>query len=174
MIVNVLPDKVALGLVAAERAAAILRETIAARGEARIVAATGASQIEFLAALTRAPGIDWKRVELFHLDEYLGLPGTHPASFRRYLRERLIGPVGIERHHLVDVDGDVRAAIDAVSGAVIAAPIDLAFGLPSMLPRHPNTLLDAARAGARARTSRTGVRDFRSRGLPLARGPREP
>lgn len=127
MVVNVLADRVALGGAAADRAAAILRETIAALGAARIVTATGASQFEFLKALTRAPDIDWKKVEMFHLDEYLGLPNMHPASFRRYLRERFIDLVGIERHHLLDVDGDERAAIDTVSAAIARAPIDLAF-----------------------------------------------
>jgi glucosamine-6-phosphate deaminase len=127
VVVQVLPDKTALGAAAAGRASIILRETIAARGQARIVAATGASQFEFLAALSAAPGIDWKKVEMFHLDEYLGLPETHPASFRKYLRERLIDRVGIERHHLLDLEGDVPAVIRAVSTAIRAAPIDVAF-----------------------------------------------
>src|SRR5688572_23797299 len=111
MRVEILPDKLALGQAAAARAAGILREAIARQGQARIVAATGASQFEFLAALTGTPDIDWDRVELFHLDEYLGLPASHPASFRRYLRERLIEPTGIVRHHLLEVEGDVEAAL---------------------------------------------------------------
>jgi glucosamine-6-phosphate deaminase len=127
VVVQVFPDKGALGRAAAERAGTILRDAIAARGEARIVAATGASQFEFLDALTAAPGIDWKRVEMFHLDEYLGLPITHPASFRRYLRERLIDRTGIERAHLLDGEGDVGTVLDAVSQAIARAPIDVAF-----------------------------------------------
>ena len=73
---------------------------------ARIIAATGASQIDFLDALTSTPGIDWSRVEMFHLDEYVGLPIDHPASFRRYLLDRLINKVGIGRYHLLDGEQD--------------------------------------------------------------------
>ncbi len=131
MVVQVLGDKVALGRAAAQRGAAILNDAIAARGQARIVAATGASQFEFLEALTgevgQAAGIDWKRVELFHLDEYIGLPITHPASFRRYLRERLIDRTGIERYHLLDGEGDVAAVLRATGQAIAERPIDVAF-----------------------------------------------
>ena len=80
--------------VAAEQAASI-REAIQQKGKARIIAATGASQFEFLEALTGLPGIDWPKVEMFHLDEYVGIPDSHPASFCRYLRERLIEKTGI-------------------------------------------------------------------------------
>jgi glucosamine-6-phosphate deaminase len=127
MVVRVFDDEAALGRAAAERAAQVLRQAIDARGQARLVAATGASQFEFLAALTGAPEVDWKRVEMFHLDEYVGLPATHPASFRRYLRERLIDPTGIERFHIIDADGDLQAAVRAVSEAIAAAPVDVAF-----------------------------------------------
>jgi len=100
-------------------AARAIRAAIAARGRARIVAATGASQIDFLSVLTSVPGIDWRRVEMFHLDEYVGLPADHPASFRRYLIERLIGPAGIVHYHLLDGERDPeRAAADA--GALLA------------------------------------------------------
>src|SRR5207245_7269306 len=68
-----------------ERAAVSLRNAIQNSGRARIIAATGASQFEFLDALT---AIEWPRVEMFHLDEYIGLPVSHPASFRKYLLER--------------------------------------------------------------------------------------
>src|SRR5688572_25256710 len=87
---------------AAAHAAESLRTCIRANGAARIIAATGASQIDFLNVLTAAPNIDWARVELFHLDEYVGLPITHPASFRRYLRDRLVNKVGISRWHPLD------------------------------------------------------------------------
>jgi glucosamine-6-phosphate deaminase len=125
--VEVLADKQAVGREAAARAAALIRAAIAERGGARIVAATGVSQFELLDALTAAPGIDWKRVEMFHLDEYLGLPASHPASFRRYLRERLIGKTGIERHHLLDGEGDAAAVVAQVGRAIAEAPVDVAF-----------------------------------------------
>src|ERR1700747_2642698 len=90
MIAKVFNDKKSLAQAAADEACTVLREAIRDRGKARIIAATGNSQLEFLEALTRAKDIDWKKVEMFHLDEYVGLPATHPASFRKYLREHLI------------------------------------------------------------------------------------
>ena len=82
--IKILEDKDSLGRAAADQAAASIRQAIRQRGAARIIAATGASQFEFLDALTAASDIDWSSVEVFHLDEYIGLPITHPASFRKY------------------------------------------------------------------------------------------
>src|SRR4051794_34419452 len=79
-----------LSIAAAHDAAACLRSAIAVRGEGRIVVATGASQFRFLEQLVREPEIDWTRVTMFHLDEYIGLAPDHPAGFGRYLHERLI------------------------------------------------------------------------------------
>jgi glucosamine-6-phosphate deaminase len=92
------------------------------------VAATGTSQIDFLEALTHADAIDWRRVEIFHLDEYIGLPITHPASFRKYLLERLIQKTGSTRHHFLDGDAPDPVQVARRIGAeLIAAPIDVAF-----------------------------------------------
>src|SRR4051812_10364640 len=99
MIVKVLSDSNALAAAAAADAGKRIRDALAARGRARIIAATGASQMAFLDRLVREPDIDWGKVEMFHLDEYVGLPKNHPASFRKYLQERLIGPAGITTHH---------------------------------------------------------------------------
>ena len=112
---------------AARHASETIANVIAARGAARIVAATGASQMDFLAALTETPGIDWTRVEMFHLDEYVGLSIDHPASFRRYLRERLIDTTGMTRYHLLDGQDDARRVADEVGSVLASAPIDLAF-----------------------------------------------
>lgn len=120
-------DTNALGVAAADHAAARLRAAIAANGRARIIAATGAAQFTFLAALTREPGVDWSKVELFHLDEYVGLSADHPASFRRFLRERLIEPAGIGIAHLLDGKGDPDAVCRDAGAALLAAPIDIAF-----------------------------------------------
>ena len=87
--VQVFADKNRLGQAAAGFVADRVRHAIAARGEANVIFATGASQYEFLDALVQIEDVDWSQVNAFHLDEYLGLPDTHPASFRRYLRERL-------------------------------------------------------------------------------------
>lgn len=127
MIIKVFNDKISLGAGAAQQAAAALRQTISETGHARIIAATGASQFEFLAALTKAPDIDWQKVELFHLDEYVGLSVTHPASFRKYLLERLIQPTGIKNHHLLDGETNPEEVISRVGQALSAAPVDIAF-----------------------------------------------
>jgi len=113
--------------VAAAQAAAELRRVIDERGKARIVAATGAAQFEFLEALTSLPGIDWTRVEMFHLDEYIGLPASHPASFCRFLNERLIQKTGITKHFLLDGEQDPVEVIRRTGEVLQAAPVDLAF-----------------------------------------------
>ena len=91
------------------------------------MAATGTSQFEFLDALTTAPGIDWTRVEMFHLDEYVGLAIDHPASFRKYLLERLIRKTGMTRHHLLDAEHDAARVADRIGEEITRAPIDVAF-----------------------------------------------
>ena len=125
--VRILIDKYSLGQAAADHAARSLRRTIGEQGSARIVAATGASQFEFLDALTTAPGIDWSRVEVFHLDEYVGLPSTHPASFRKYLFERLIHKTGITHYHLLDGDGDPQGAVTKIGRELQLKLVDILF-----------------------------------------------
>ena len=112
---------------AARHAARSIRAAIADRGGARIIAATGASQFEFLDALTTAPGIEWTRVEMFHLDEYVGLSADHPASFRKYLLERLITRTGITRYHLLDAEKDAAEAASRVGRELTRAAVDVAF-----------------------------------------------
>jgi glucosamine-6-phosphate deaminase len=127
MKVRVFDDKVSLGRAAAAQAATAIRRAILARGSARIVAATAASQREFLEALTSTPDIDWRQVEAFHLDEYVGLPVTHPGSFRKMLLEQLIEKTGIPRYHLLDGDGPRSEVLARVNRAIRSAPIDIAF-----------------------------------------------
>jgi glucosamine-6-phosphate deaminase len=100
---------------------------LARSDSARIIAATGASQIDFLQFLTAMPGIDWQRVEMFHLDEYIGLSINHPASFRKYLMDRFIRKTGIRRYHLLDGEQNPEDVVRAVGQALKSAPIDLAF-----------------------------------------------
>ena len=90
MRIEICEDKISLGKAAGAHAARALRSILQERRRTRLIAATGASQFEFLDALTAAPCIDWTIVEMFHLDEYDGLPITHPASFWKYLMEQLI------------------------------------------------------------------------------------
>jgi glucosamine-6-phosphate deaminase len=125
--IQVFEHKGSLGRAAAERAASVLRKTIDDSGRARIIAATGAAQFDFLHALTSAPGIDWERVEMFHLDEYVGLPVTHPASFRKYLMERLIDKTGMTKYHLLDPGNDPEGVAARVGEEINSAPIDIAF-----------------------------------------------
>ena len=128
MLLKIFPDKSSLSRAAAEQAANAIRSALTKRGHARIVAATAASQIEFLDALTRMPGIDWSNVEAFHLDEYIGLPVTHPGSFRKMLLEQLIQKTGISKFHLLDGDADDPAGIARRVGKTLASvPVDIAF-----------------------------------------------
>jgi glucosamine-6-phosphate deaminase len=120
-------DKQSLGRAAAAHAATGLRAAIRERGQARIIAATGASQFEFLAALTATPGIDWARVEMFHLDEYVGLPIGHPASFRKYLLERLVRKTGLTKYHLLDGETNAGGVAERIGRELTRAPVDLAF-----------------------------------------------
>ena len=120
-------DRNTLGHAAADQAAAAIRKAIRERGKARIVAATAASQKEFLEALTSAPEIQWLNVEAFHLDEYIGLPITHPGSFRKMLLEQLISKTGIVNYHLLDGDADVASVLKRESAALASAPIDIGF-----------------------------------------------
>ncbi len=120
-------DRATMSRAAAKHAARALREAIERKGSARIVAATGASQLEFLETLTGLDAIEWPRVEMFHLDEYVGLPIDHPASFRRYLLERLVHRTGITRYHLLDGERDPARVAAEVGRELAGAPVDLAF-----------------------------------------------
>jgi glucosamine-6-phosphate deaminase len=128
MLLKVFNDRAALGHAAAGQAAAAIRRAIAERGHARIIAATAASQLEFLDALTEAPGIDWRNVEVFHLDEYIGLPVTHPGSFRKMLLEQLVQKTGIVNYHLLEGDAaDPLEVVQRVGKQLASAPVDIAF-----------------------------------------------
>jgi glucosamine-6-phosphate deaminase len=127
MLVKVFHNDAELGQAAANDAAGILRNAIARQGKARIIVATGVSQFSFLKELTASPGINWQQVEMFHLDEYVGLPITHGASFRKYLLERLINPVSVGRYHLLDGEGDLTELCRKTGTELNTAPIDVAF-----------------------------------------------
>jgi glucosamine-6-phosphate deaminase len=116
-----------LGRRAAADAASHICRAVERRGHARVVFATGASQFEVLMALIAAEGIDWSKVVGFHLDEYLDLPITHPASFRRYLKERLVDRVRFQAFHYIDGEAEPQGECRRVSGLVAANPIDVAL-----------------------------------------------
>ena len=127
MKVRIFEDKNTLGQAAAVQAADLISKAIADHGRARILVATGESQFEFLDALVKQPRVDWKKVEMFHLDEYVGLSIHHPASFRRYLLDRFILKVGIPDFHLLDGESDPAGVTREVGKALASAPIDVAF-----------------------------------------------
>jgi glucosamine-6-phosphate deaminase len=126
-VLKVFNDKKSLAKAAADHAASALREAISANGHARIIAATGTSQFDFLDSLTSEPGIDWSKVEAFHLDEYIGLPISHPASFRKILLERLIQKTGIPKFHALDAESDPTGVIARVGKELASSPVDIAF-----------------------------------------------
>jgi glucosamine-6-phosphate deaminase len=127
MKIHVFENKTEMGDAAAHCAAQRIRQAVDGRGEARIILATGASQFEFLDALVKQD-LPWNRVEAFHLDEYVGLPADHPASFRRYLRERFVDRVPeLSTFHWVRGDaGDLQAECERLGALISRAPIDLA------------------------------------------------
>ena len=128
MLIRMFKDKTTLGRAAADQAATAIRSAVSERGQARIIAATAASQLEFLDALTKAADIEWSNVEAFHLDEYIGLPVTHPGSFRKMLLEQLVNKTGIRRYHLLAGDAaDPAAVLRETSTQLASAPIDIAF-----------------------------------------------
>lgn len=116
-----------VGAAAAAGAARYLRQVLRDRGEARIVLATGVSQLDLLARLTQEPGIDWERVTVFHLDEYIGLPADHPAGFRRYLRERFVDRVHPGRAVLIDGLAEPEDECRRLGALIREAPVDAAF-----------------------------------------------
>src|SRR5579871_1421683 len=128
MLIRLFDDAKALAKSAADDAADTIRKSIRERGICRVVVATGASQFPFLEQLTTKPDIDWSKVEAFHLDEYVGLPKTHPGSFRKMLLERFAQPTGVRKFEFVEGDApDLPAAIRNLGSKLNSAPIDLAF-----------------------------------------------
>jgi len=129
MQVIVSETKPEMGRRAAQNGAEKIRQALADRGAANLVVATGMSQFEVLAELVAAPDIDWSRVTAFHLDEYIGMPITHPASFRKYLKERFVDrlPRPLAAFHYISGEGDGAAECRRLGEIIAAHPIDVAF-----------------------------------------------
>lgn len=120
-------NNVDLGMAAGKAAAVLINEAIKERGEANIILATGASQFETLKQLI-ASDIDWSKVTMFHLDEYIGMPESHPASFRKYLKERFLANVPpLKAAHLVNGEGDPELECKRLEELVLKFPIDVAM-----------------------------------------------
>lgn len=124
MRVRILPTANDLGRAAAQFCAIVINKAIQEQGEARILLSTGASQFETLAHLIKQD-IPWNKVSMFHLDEYVNLPNTHPASFIKYLQEKFTNLVPLKEVHFVDGAGDIQSNIQYLTEAVRRAPIDL-------------------------------------------------
>ena len=110
---DISPDPKELGKRAAEKIAALLNAAIEQKGSARIILSTGQSQFETLSYLVEEC-VDWGRVEMFHLDEYIGLPESHPASFRHYLKERFVSHVPLKAAYFVDGEESIPYLTDAL------------------------------------------------------------
>jgi glucosamine-6-phosphate deaminase len=126
---EILPDKDALGVAASAAGASVIRDAIARRGESTIVVATGMSQLDMLDRLVEAEGIDWSKVTAFHLDEYVGLPESHPASFRRYLGERFVARLPALKT-FVPVEGDaedIDAEVARLNARLGSLAVDVGF-----------------------------------------------
>jgi glucosamine-6-phosphate deaminase len=116
-----------LGKLAGKAAADLIRNSINLSGQANVILATGTSQFDTLNELIMQD-IDWSKVTMFHLDEYIGMPDSHPASFRKYLKERFLDKVGpLKTSYLIDGTGDAQAQINQLAELITKHPIDLAL-----------------------------------------------
>lgn len=126
MIINISKTSKEMAYEAAVFTAEKLNKVIAEKGEARLLLSTGESQIETLEALVTMK-VEWGKVTMFHLDEYIALPESHIASFRKYLKERFINIVHPANAYLVDGEGDVKEMIAEMTKKLNEAPIDVAL-----------------------------------------------
>jgi len=117
------------GSAAAKQGAECIKQAIELRGEANIIVATGASQFEMLNILVEEKDIAWNNVTAFHLDEYVGIPITHPASFRKYLWERFVSklPLPMAGFHYINGEGDAAEECRRVGDLISLHPIDVCF-----------------------------------------------
>jgi glucosamine-6-phosphate deaminase len=115
-----------LGKAAADFTASGLRSAISKNGYANLILATGSSQFAFLEAL-KDKDLDWKRITVFHLDEYIGISDQHPASFRRYLKERILDIVSPGKVYLINADaGNLEEEMMAYQNLLKKHPVDFA------------------------------------------------
>jgi len=130
MSLSIYKTKQECGIAAGKYGAEKIRKTLAEKGECRIIIATGASQFEMLSQLVQEPDIDWSKVTMFHLDEYVGLPESHPASFRKYIKERFVAklPCPLKEANFVPGDAaDLQAAVDKLGEHLLDKVVDVCF-----------------------------------------------
>lgn len=117
-----------LGKAAGAKASALIKEAIKENGTANIILATGASQFETLKELINAKDIDWSKVVMFHLDEYIDLPVTHGASFSKYLKERFIDKISqLKAVYLINGENDPKEECKRLNDLIKQFPIDVAL-----------------------------------------------
>lgn len=128
MVISISEDRKELGIKSGQAAANLIRKFIKEKGQANIILATGASQFETLKQLIKEEGIDWSKVVMFHLDEYIGLPESHAASFRKYLKERFLEQVpALKAAYLVSGETDPLAECYRLKNIIEQHPIDVAL-----------------------------------------------
>lgn len=125
--VRIFETRDALGEAAAKDAAAVIEHAIRERGEARVMAATGNSQYDVVKALAKLTSVDWSKVTIFHMDEYVGVDENHPAGFRRWIRERVEEKLHPKVVHYINGENDVDAEIVRYTALLEEGPLDLAF-----------------------------------------------
>jgi glucosamine-6-phosphate deaminase len=174
VLVRVFPDKRSLGETAALEAAAILRNAIEERGAARLVVATGNSQDEVIAGLVAQPRLDWSAVELFHMDEYVGLAAAAPGSLRSWLSKHLLAFVTPGRIHYLEGEGpDLEAECRRYGELLTGAPIDLtlvgigenghiAFNEPGQSDFADSAMVKRIRVDEQSRRQQAGEGHFAS------------
>ncbi|TVQ39049.1 MAG: glucosamine-6-phosphate deaminase [Spirochaetaceae bacterium] len=128
MEIHVSDSQAALAAAAAEKAAAVLKQALSAAERVRVIAATGNSQLQFLEDLCSRSDIEWNRTEIFHLDEYVGIPKTHPASFSGYIQSRIVDRIHPAAAHLINGEAaDAEAERQRISSLIQSAEVDVAF-----------------------------------------------
>lgn len=128
MDVHVLKNSEALGAAAGKEAATLIKNTIKEKGVAHIILATGASQFETLKVLIADTEIEWSKVIMFHLDEYIGITDSHKASFRKYLKERFLEKVPeLKAAYLISGEGDADIECKRLCDLIRHYPIDIAL-----------------------------------------------
>jgi len=127
MHIEILATRAEMAAAAASAATDLLLDVLRRKERVRLLAATGNSQLEFLDFVTANRAVDWTRIELFHLDEYVGLGIEHPASFARYIKGRIVDPTGIRDYHLIDGSREPHETAQLMSSKISSAPVDVAF-----------------------------------------------
>ncbi len=128
MNLHVYESELSLAAAAAERASVVLNRALEEKKAVRLIVATGNAQFKFLEKLYERTDIDWSRITLFHLDEYVGLPRTHPASFAGYIQSRIVDKLHPGKAFLIDGSApDPEAERRRISSLVAKAPVDVAF-----------------------------------------------